>query len=383
MKKSNEKYVPILAYELFKELESDNLGYIYRGYLTQKLTVDILSLTETSLDKYSDASNVKKKVYFIMMEGLQNITRHQDHAQPQLNEQSGVFFFQKKNRRYYITTGNIIENNKIADLKVQINVINSLDAEELKKYYKETLTTGRISAKGGAGLGLIEMARKSGQKLMYDFAPVDENTSYFYLHIEVPYKELDLQDENIPESPLSIEAIKRLHKMLIVEEISMSFHGLYNQDNLMFLLQIFEEQMMSGKVPLRKKIYHIMVEMLQNLVKHGESRNKNLKSSPGIFFLSSKENATILTSGNYIRRKNRRRLESILKHANKLSLTECSAYYNQVLAAFNIDSPESVGLGLVDTRMKSENWLKYDFVPIDRNYYFFSLQVTINSPNAG
>jgi hypothetical protein len=43
------------------------------------------------------------------------------------------------------------------------------------------LSNSEFSSKGGAGLGLIEMAKKTGNKLDYDFLQFDSEHSYFIL----------------------------------------------------------------------------------------------------------------------------------------------------------------------------------------------------------
>ncbi|MFN8208872.1 MAG: DUF6272 family protein [Bacteroidales bacterium] len=40
---------------------------------------------------------------------------------------------------------------------------------------------GRLSEKGGAGLGFIDIARKTGRKLSYEFLRMDEKTSFFLM----------------------------------------------------------------------------------------------------------------------------------------------------------------------------------------------------------
>ena len=56
---------------------------------------------------------------------------------------------------------------------------------QLKSYYKEVLNNGEMSAKGGGGLGMIDIARKSGRKLEYRFDPIDDSFSFFSLHVKV------------------------------------------------------------------------------------------------------------------------------------------------------------------------------------------------------
>ena len=57
--------------------------------------------------------------------------------------------------------------------------------EQLKEYYKEVLSEGGFSDKGGGGLGMIDIARKSGQKLNYHFTEIDETFSFFNLNIKI------------------------------------------------------------------------------------------------------------------------------------------------------------------------------------------------------
>ena len=40
---------------------------------------------------------------------------------------------------------------------------------------------GELSSKGGAGLGLIDIAKKTGNKFEYHFLPIDDNFSFFIL----------------------------------------------------------------------------------------------------------------------------------------------------------------------------------------------------------
>ncbi|HCC30807.1 MAG TPA: hypothetical protein DEQ03_12275, partial [Marinilabiliales bacterium] len=152
------------AFRLFQGMQKDNLSYIYRGIFSQSITDGILSLTESNLDKQGEDSKIKKRVFTIMVEGLQNITRHQETDDDAYVNETGIFIIQDVKSRYYITTGNPILKKNIPNLENQLNKINSLDAEELKLYYKKVLNDNIISDKGGAGLGLIEMARKSGNK---------------------------------------------------------------------------------------------------------------------------------------------------------------------------------------------------------------------------
>ena len=51
--------------------------------------------------------------------------------------------------------------------------------------YQEILNNEGFSQKGGGGLGMIDIVRKSGQKLEFNFQNINENFSFFSLHIKI------------------------------------------------------------------------------------------------------------------------------------------------------------------------------------------------------
>ena len=66
-------------------------------------------------------------------------------------------------------------------LREKLEQINQLDAKEIREVYRQMLSVAEFTDKGGAGLGLIEMAKKTGNKLDYDFISLDKDYSYFIL----------------------------------------------------------------------------------------------------------------------------------------------------------------------------------------------------------
>lgn len=365
------------AFDLFKDMQAGNLNYIYRGFFTQNITDNILSLTETSLNDSGESSKIKKRVYTILVEGLQNITRHQDETEVNPSEKSGIFVIQRKEKKYFITTGNVIEDSKIDNLKTLLDKINSLEQDELKDYYKEVLETGQLSDKGGAGLGLIEMSRKSNNKLIYDFVRLADKLSYFYLHTGISYQD-DEFSQIEPELKQSLKNIIPLHTALNKENIQLIFNGIFSQESLLSILSIIEGQMQSSEA-IRKQLFYLIVELLQNIVKHGMSDvvKEPEKGNPGMFFISNKGEYYLLTTGNYIDKKKVKSLTKKIDYVNSLSLEELEDYYNKSLLDFEqVDSKKS-GLGIIDLRLKSKQKLVYSFSEAGDKYSFFTLQVMV------
>ena len=116
-----------------------------------------------------------------MVECLQNVVKHADAFKGDGTNKSAIFMIGKKEDEYIIMSGNAIKNENINSLAERLDSINNLDKEGLKSMYKDIIKNTSISEKGGAGLGFIDMARKSGNKLDYKFFEMKEGISFFCL----------------------------------------------------------------------------------------------------------------------------------------------------------------------------------------------------------
>jgi hypothetical protein len=95
------------------------------------------------------------------------------------------FFIQKSNKKYILVSSNLIEKANIPWLENRLTNLNLLDNHGLKELYKLTITDGQFSHKGGAGLGFIEIAKISSNKIRYSFKSVNPDLSYFKFKVTV------------------------------------------------------------------------------------------------------------------------------------------------------------------------------------------------------
>jgi 5'-deoxynucleotidase YfbR-like HD superfamily hydrolase len=159
----------------------------FKGDITSELLTSILQIMESKMDNLQEEPKIKKKVYNVLVECLQNLYHHMEDETPAETERirSAIFMIGKVDGQYNIITGNYIKAGNVVILKKRLDDINALTREELKDYYKEVLNNGEMSMKGGGGLGMIDIARKTGQKLNYNFMPVDDKYSFFSLNIKI------------------------------------------------------------------------------------------------------------------------------------------------------------------------------------------------------
>ena len=170
---------------LYDELISNGISMVYIGKFTQDTTTFFSGKFEDEMELNAEDKKTKKRVFHTLVEILQNMQRHSVELKDSIDFGSGLFMLGKKDTFYYIITSNRIESHAIPNLTRALETVNNSTIEELRTMYKKQLRDGKLSRKGGAGLGLIDIARKTGEKLEYLFLPIDRETQYFVLKSEI------------------------------------------------------------------------------------------------------------------------------------------------------------------------------------------------------
>jgi hypothetical protein len=174
--------------QLFAEICGEDVFFAFAGNITSGQINSILEEIEerfVSLDTTN--TKIRKKVYNIMVESLQNLFHHSDEIPEELVEslgpRYGMIVIKRKDDDFRITAGNFVSTLNQKNLTEKIEKINSLTADELKEMYKYILNFQKMSPKGGGGLGLIDIARKSENKLGFKFYPFNADYSFYTLDI--------------------------------------------------------------------------------------------------------------------------------------------------------------------------------------------------------
>src|SRR5664280_713392 len=176
----------------------DNVILHYKGNVDSDVINHILDTVEDKMVQVNEQAKLRKKVYNVLVESLQNLYHHVDKVPDDFEDQTadrfGLVVVKKVSDGYRIITGNFVRVENIEKLEEKIKRINRSSHEEIKELYKFILNHQRISAKGGGGLGLVDIARKTGNKLEYAFKAYDSNYSFFYpvsyTHLTLPTKRI-------------------------------------------------------------------------------------------------------------------------------------------------------------------------------------------------
>ena len=157
----------------------------YRGRIDNQV-IDSLLMNLKRVREYQNLyTKIRKRTYSLVVECLENICRHSARGfSDNMNLQPFINVKNEENR-IVISAGNAIEEGKRDLLIKRLEYINSLKFEELRSEHEQRLDLGPEIRGNGAGIGLICIALKSGNKLNYNFRPVDSGYLYFELEISI------------------------------------------------------------------------------------------------------------------------------------------------------------------------------------------------------
>lgn len=360
------------------KLADEHLMFAYRGEVTSENSVLLLTLLEKEME-FSDFSNVgRRRLFMFVLENLQNITRHAD---PGCDVMSLVVYT-KTREGYTVTTGNVMSEDEVINLKENLENINRLDPERIRDVYREMLKDSDMSSKGGAGLGLIEMARKTGNKLDYDFIPLDSNRSYFILS-----KTVDAGGRGIhgPESTERFNGsnIAGMEKMMKENNIYFIWAGHITPDINQEVLSFNETKMLEEELEhnLQKRVFSILIELLQNVAQHTTGFEAEKKHGMPVAMIRNTPGSYIITSGNLIRNSNVEDLKRKLRLVSDNDEEGLKKLLRTALEGQNMNEVSTDYMGLLEMARRSGSKLDYEFETVNDEYSYYVLTVEVRSKN--
>ncbi|MDM8568683.1 SiaB family protein kinase, partial [Thiotrichales bacterium HSG1] len=80
-----------------------------------------------------------------------------------------------------VSCGNMVHNEAVDSIRKQLTRLQVMNKDELKRYYRERRREDIPKDSKGAGLGFIELARKSVKPIEFEVQKIDDNYSFFSL----------------------------------------------------------------------------------------------------------------------------------------------------------------------------------------------------------
>jgi hypothetical protein len=357
------------------KMMKERLLFIFRGDVTERNSLPLLTLLENEMKDDSYGFIGRKRLFMYVLESLQNIVKHVDR----LNRgRMSLVAYSKTGDGYTITTGNLIASDHINDLRMRLEKVNKLDIIEIKNLYKQILNTSEFSQKGGAGLGLLEMAVKTGNKLDYDFAPVDNDFSYFILSKTVDSIGMGIHSPD-RNNKFKSDSVLQLENIMAENKIYMIWSGHITSGIGEEVLSLTESRLVEEDIDstLRRRVFNIMVEILENVSKYNTGREAEEKYGMPVVIVRLEDNRFILTTGNLILKTSVSDLKRKLDTINDYDKAGLKGLYFKSLSEQSIETDSTGNMGLIEMARKSGSRLDYQFEDVNEMYSYFMLTVKV------
>ncbi len=169
-----------IYHNLLQEGEKDLVSYF--GKFSTDLVGSFTDRTEEVMKNDKASKIVVKRMFSVMVEGLQNICIHGKEVP--FGKIYGHILLIKKKEGYRVSFGNFVDSQMKKKLTQIIKKVNNMSAQELKEYYLKILGKGAFTDKNGAGLGIITIALKFNTEVQFTFKPINNDLYYYNLIIE-------------------------------------------------------------------------------------------------------------------------------------------------------------------------------------------------------
>lgn len=372
----------VFVEQIRKHVVENKIMLSYKGEISQEIILALLEMTEKKLNSSNAEYSLKSKIFNVMVNCLQNITFHTEKNE---HSKSSMFAIGRNDENHAVYSGNAIRKERVPELKEKLDQVKKMSEEELNNFYKYWLKTRELSEKKGIGLGLIDIARKTGSDLDYDFDSIDNEYNYFSLRTIVKaQKNGPAKSGNGTTNPVtqqkSLKHFFNYQELVKENDIIFLYASDFSQELTKTLLAFTEKKLSFEELEdiVRKKIFNIMVEMLQNISKNAIDKDNADSGHIPIFMIAESDSAYFLISSNKILSKDIDKIKNRIDQVNELDSAGLKQLYKETRLNSRFSEVGGAGIGIIDMARKSGERLNYDFTTIDQEHSMFSLFISIS-----
>lgn len=178
----------INLWSLHRQFEDANIQICFNGPLTHSIIEELGMAVRRYLENETPGTEKMMDIFSVYIEQTQNVRNYA--RKKQAAETSGIYntitlTIGRQGEQYVVVSGNVIDLADVPALIAKIEQLRMLDMAGLKALYKEQRRKPLADGASGAGLGLIDMARKTSKPLAYQVQPIDDKTAFFTLQAVV------------------------------------------------------------------------------------------------------------------------------------------------------------------------------------------------------
>lgn len=173
-------------YMMRRDFSENEIMICFNGPFSRSIIEELGHAIKRYMEAEPAQRSAMSDVFAVFVEQTQNIRNYAaNKACIERDQQfwcSAIVVIAKDAGHYIVTSGNVVDNVDLPGLVSKVEQLQGLDKAGLKALYKEQLRKPRREGvETGAGLGLIDMARKASQPVSCAVRPIDGEHSFFSL----------------------------------------------------------------------------------------------------------------------------------------------------------------------------------------------------------
>lgn len=175
-----------IEYWTDKVRKSDKELLFYSGTITSEIVTEYMEKVEALSHELELQRTIEKRFVHVVVESIQNLFHHSyNELEANKNNKIAIFLISIKDNKLYLTTGNYIKKDSIRFLQNRIDQLNALSIDEIKNIYRMILNGTKLSNKGGGGLGMIDIVRKTNSRINYQFFDISDELAFYEFKIVI------------------------------------------------------------------------------------------------------------------------------------------------------------------------------------------------------
>lgn len=164
------------AIEIRNAMQKSGVIMAYNGVVSDELMVTLADILKARLEGLDDAKR-SRTVFSVFMEGMQNLIWH---GRTEVGS-TGMVCISEHDKEIVIVCGNRIAREASVKLKGVLEQLQNADKDTIRQLYREGMSRSNEHEGPGAGLGLLEIARRATHPISFAFNEIDAAHVDFYL----------------------------------------------------------------------------------------------------------------------------------------------------------------------------------------------------------
>ena len=171
----------------FNILTKPDIKVIYKQQVTASTKVR-LSVFREQLKLNEVPIGIATSLCSVYVEMMNNMRMH-SAKRASSSQPLGVLLLGVDNDMYYLQSSNAVESSKVEGIEITLERMNSHIKTELRKYYKFRRRRDNPNKDSeGAGLGMIEIAKRTTNPIDFGFKELNDGISFFTMLVKLNRK---------------------------------------------------------------------------------------------------------------------------------------------------------------------------------------------------